>query len=62
MYSQRDSVGTDRENIVPGKLCILKLKGGFYGLRQFLITESPSKMTKLCSLFHLKSSFPSQDI
>ena len=34
------------------------LKGTLSGLRQYLATESPLK----CFLFHLKSSFRSQDI
>ena len=38
------------------------LKGTLKGLRQFLITESLLKMMKNAFLFHLKSSFRSQDI
>ena len=37
-------------------------KGALSGLRQFLATESPSKMMKNVFLFHLKSSFRLQDI
>ena len=40
--------------------CIFK--SALSGLRQFLATESPLKMIKKCFLFHLKSSFRSQDI
>ena len=39
----------------------LELKGALSGLRQFLATESPLNDEK-CFLFHLKSSFRSQDI
>ena len=38
----------------------LSFKGALSGLRQFLATESPLKMMPF--LFHLKSSFRSQDI
>ena len=37
-------------------------KGALSGLRQFLATESPLKLMKIFFLFHLKSSFRSQDI
>ena len=37
-------------------------KGALSDLRQFLPTESPFKMMKNIFLFHLKSSFRSQDI
>ena len=40
----------------------LTLKDTFSGLRQFLATESPSKNDDKCFLFHIKSSFRSQDI
>ena len=36
--------------------------GALSGLRQFLATKSPLKMMKNAFLFHLKSSFRSQDI
>ena len=39
------------------------LKGGLSGLRQFLARESSlMKNDEKCFLFHLKSSFRSQDI
>ena len=37
-------------------------KGALSGLKQFLATESPLKIMKNVFLFHLKSSFRSQDI
>ena len=38
-------------------------EGALSGLRQFLATESPFfKSDEKCFLFHLKSSFSSQDI
>ena len=39
-----------------------ELKGVLSGLRQFLATENPLKMMKNAFLFHLKSSFRSQEI
>ena len=39
------------------KTFILLLKGALYGLRQFLITESPLKMTKNASYLTLKTLF-----
>ena len=39
-----------------------QFKGALSGLRQFLATESLFKNDEKCFLFHLKSSFRSQDI
>ena len=39
-----------------------EIKGALSGLRQFLATESLLKNDVKCFLFHLKSSFRSQDI
>ena len=39
-----------------------RFKGALSGLRQFLASESPLKKGEKCFLFHLKSSFCSQDI
>ena len=41
---------------------LIKLKGARSRMRQFLATESPLKIMKNVFLFHLKSSFRSQDI
>ena len=41
---------------------MIQFKGSLTGLRQFLATESFLKMIKNAFLFHLKSSFRSQDI
>ena len=38
------------------------IKGALSGLRQILATENTLKMMKNAFLFHLKSSFRSQDI
>ena len=38
------------------------LKDALSGSRQFLTTENALKMMAKCFLFHLKSSFRSQDI
>ena len=38
------------------------IKGALSGLRQFLATESSFKNDEKCFLFHLRSSFRSQDI
>ena len=37
------------------------VKGVLSGVRQSLATDSPLKLMKKCSLFHLKSSIHSQD-
>ena len=50
----RRKYGENNLNIPP----LFSLKGVLSGLRQFFATESPLK----CFLFHLKSSFRSQDI
>ena len=44
-----------------GDKVVIIIKGALSGLRQFLATEYPLKMMKKCFLFHLKSSFRSQD-
>ena len=40
LYSQRNLMGTDRENIVPGNLCILKAnfryRKGFFSIKKYL--------------------------
>ena len=41
---------------------MIQFKGSLTGLRQYLETESFLKMIKNAFLFHLKSSFRSQDI
>ena len=43
-------------------LFVQYFKDALSGLRQFLATESPLKTMKDTFLFHLKSSFCSQDI
>ena len=49
------------ENIIVKDIRYL-FKGALSSLRQFLTTKSPLKMMKNVFLFHLKSSFRSQDI
>ena len=44
------------------KSMIYIIKGALSSLRQILAIESPLKMMKGYFLFHLKSSFSSQDI
>ena len=41
---------------------LIEFEGAVSGRRQFLATESPLKTIKKRFLFHLKSSFRSQDI
>ena len=41
---------------------IVKFKGALSGLRQFLAIENPAKNDEKFFLFHLESSFRSQDI